>query len=354
MEKKEFTLLAWNNVFGEISDKVLIKKKTRQNHHKFSHFSCLHITLHLHLLPNPQCITWAAITLCFSRKMPWSDKWDSKWYQAAGTQKDQTAQWLLYNVKRHWSEYLRGFLLYHFCQKAWPPEVWCGRTGTLGKWDLIPYDPPISQTNGDFSPLSGEPIPTPLGTACIFSGKDQISFTLPWDPSVVSKQSTTRLTRVRTNLLRVLPSNKAPPHPHQLKQDTAEESFPLENVKARCRTVSKNRAWEQNKSEVILNYCKKGAKQRIQKKRHLEKLISLIVKKEQCLNNGTRNTAINNNYFIKKWRNFVENQMPVSIHNGLEFWLQKEERNRATFCKGQYGEGLSPNWKGLTRRSSSM
>lgn len=56
---------------------------------------------------------------------------------------------------------------------------------------------------------------------------------------------------------------------------------------------------------------------------------------------------------LKQWRNFAENQMPVSIPNGLEFWLQKEERSGAAFWKQQYGEGLSPNQTALTRKTSS-
>lgn len=54
--------------------KFLLKIIQTQNYQKMSHFSCLQTTLHLHLLPNPQCIIWAAITLCF---MPWSDKWET-------------------------------------------------------------------------------------------------------------------------------------------------------------------------------------------------------------------------------------------------------------------------------------
>lgn len=234
--------------------KFLLKKKQTQNHHKIFHFSCLHTTLHLHLLPNPQCTTWAAITLCFSRQMPRSDKWDSKWYQAAGTQKDQTAQSLLYNVKRHWSKYLCGFLLHHFCQKAWPPEVWHGRIGTLGIWDFTLYDPPIFQTNWDFSPLSGEHTPTPLRIVCIFLGTDHMSFILLWNTSVASKQSTTGLTRMKTKLLRVLHSDKAPPHPHQPKQDTA------------CKTQLKNPfPWKMSRLDVEL-FLKTGPGSKIKVK----------------------------------------------------------------------------------------
>lgn len=75
------------------------------------------------------------------------------------------------------------------------------------------------------------------------------------------------------------------------------------------------------------------------KRKDWEKLISLIVKKEKCSNNGTWNTDVNYNYFIKKWRNFAEKQLPVSVCNGLEFWLQKEERRGATFCKGNMEKG---------------
>lgn len=65
------------------------------------------------------------------------------------------------------------------------------------------------------------------------------------------------------------------------------------------------------KSEITLNYAEKGTKQWIPKKRHLEKLISLVVKKGQYSNNETLNTDINN-YIINKRINFAENQMPGS------------------------------------------
>lgn len=228
------------------SDKVLIKKTQMQKHHKMFHLSCLHTS---HLLPSISFLILSALpgqqSLCASP--------DKCLALISGTQSGIRQQG--HKRTKEPSDYcimLKGtevniyvvFLLYHFCQKAWPPEVWCGRTGTLGIWDYTLYDPPRSQMNGDFSPLSGKHTPTPLRMACIFLGTDHMSFILLWDPSVASKQRTTRLSRMKTNLLRVLHSDKAPlTHTNPSRTQLARHSsrtFSLE--KAGCRAVSKNRA----------------------------------------------------------------------------------------------------------------
>lgn len=62
-EWRKKNLPYWAEIISSVKQviKFLLKKTPMQKHHKMFHLSCLHTTLPLHLLPNPQCITWAAI-----------------------------------------------------------------------------------------------------------------------------------------------------------------------------------------------------------------------------------------------------------------------------------------------------